>query len=582
MPSHRGGDNKVELGFRDRDAVERIPQVTVNSHVQQGEMRVGLPPDLKVIAEGMIKASMAMVDTVMVGARDTTIALFHELDRQHGMAGDDDAGRAFAKVYKPAAATTLDKMGFSAYVMGETGKGLMRNAREFMARESSVAAAILGKQVDLTAGMGDPGADCTESFIGLGQQLSEVVGDTAWYDQYAPAGMSDRFRGSPEKLRDVAGSWRAGGKMMLRFLEDAQAYAHTADNAHSGRAADAFRSYFKDFVGFSAAPEQANPQETLVANLVAACNQLAKACDQYADHVEAAKRQILDDKANIFHVDMPWDSPMFGGNGDDGGLKNAVLNDPWIHRLGDVAHALDESQKRVKLPHGADDLPGLPGLPLIPAPVPEPLPLGLASYPGQAPGIVFANAVDPSIPHRDPIPPEPGTTRLLTPAEQQKFRTWMDSLNTGGFAGGGDLTNPNNAYQLRVSGYPEHEVPLVGRKVGLMADGMRPADGYLVEAKHVQDPNCVKRSYRSIERVNETLAKPVKVDAKGNPKWDPVIDSMYGDDSRELTRYKKAMENPANSEIRGFEVVTNGKTNAAYWESMMAMNGVTGSARYVP
>jgi hypothetical protein len=546
-------------------------------------MRVGLPPDLKVIAEGMIKASMAMVDTVMVGARDTAIALFHELDRQHGMAGDDEAGAAFAKVYKSAAATTLDKMGFSAYVMGETGKGLMRNAREFMARESAVASAILKKQVDLTSGMGDPGADCPESFLGLGQELPEAVGDTAWYDQYAPGGMSDRFRGSPEKLRDVAGSWRAGGKMMLRFLEDAQVYAHTADKAHSGEAADAFRRYFKAFVGFAAPPDQAHPEETLVGNLVAACNQLAKACDQYADHVEAAKKKITQDQMDPFHIDMPWDSPMFGGNGDDGGLLDAVLDDPWIHRLGNVAHALDQSQQRVKLPGGSDDPPGLPGPPLLPVPVPEPLPLVLASYPGQAPGILpMGNKVDPSIPSQDPIPPEPGTTRLLSAAEQHQFRTWMNSLNTGGFAGGGGLGNPNNDYQLRVAGYPEREVPLQGHKRGLMVDGIRPMDGYLVEAKHVQDPDCKKRSFRSIERVNETLAKPVKVDAKGNPKWDPVIDSMYGDDSRELTRYKKAMANPANSEIRGLEVVTNGQDNAAYWESMMLMNGVSGSARYVP
>ncbi|MEU6809781.1 restriction endonuclease fold toxin-2 domain-containing protein [Streptomyces sp. NPDC046831] len=542
-----------------------------------------MPPDLKVIAEGMIKASMGMVETVMVGTRDTTIALFHELGRQHGMAGDDDAGRAFAKVYKSAAATTLDKMGFSAYVMGQTGKGLMRNAREFMARESRVASAIMKKQVDLTGGMGDPGADCTESFLGLGQELPEVVGDTAWYDQYAPAGMSDRFRGSPEKLRDVAASWRAGGKMMLRFLHDAQAYAHTADKAHSGEAADAFRGYFAAFVGFGDPPEQAQQDETLVANLVAACNQLAKACDRYADHVEAAKRRITEHRADPFHIDMPWDQPMFGGNGDDGGLLDAVLDDVWIHRLGNVAHALDESERRVKLPHGSDDRPGVPFPPLLPVPAPAPVPLVVASYHGQAPAILFAsNRVDPSIPAQDPIPPEPGTTRPLTPAEQQRFRTWLNSLNTGGFAGGGGPANPNNAYQLRIAGYPEREVPLDGRKRGLMVDGVRPMDGYLVEAKHVQDPNCKRRSFRSIERVNETLAKPVKVDAKGNPKWDPVIDSMYGDDSRELTRYKNAMANPANSEIRGLEIVTNGKESAAYWESMILMNGVNGSARYVP
>jgi hypothetical protein len=395
--------------------------------------------------------------------------------------------------------------------------------------------------------------------------------------------MSDRFRGSPDKLRDVAGSWRAGGKMMVRFLEDAQAYAHTADQAHSGEAADAFRRYFAGFVGFAAPPSEAQQDETLVANLVAACHQLAKACDRYADHVEAAKKQIQQHDVDLFHVDAPWDSPMFGGNGDDGGLKNAVLNDPWIHRLGDVAHALDESEKRVKLPHGSDSPPGLPGLPLFPVPLPVPVPLVLASYHGQAPGILpMGNKVDPSIPAQDPIAPQPGTTRLLGPAEQQQFRTWLNSLNTGGFAGGGGPANPDNAYQLRVAGYPEREVPLDGHKRGLMADGIRPVDGYLVEAKHVRDPDCKKRSFRSIERVNETLAKPVKVDAKGTPKWDPVIDSMYGDDSRELARYQKAMANPANSEIRGLEIVTNGKDNAVYWESMMAMNGVTGSARYVP
>ncbi|HZH27327.1 MAG TPA: hypothetical protein VEY95_09100, partial [Azospirillaceae bacterium] len=158
--------------------------------------------------------------------------------------------------------------------------------------ESEVVSAFLRQQVDLTAGMGDPAADCSESFLGRGQELPEVVGETAWYDQYAPGGMSDRFRGSPEKIRDVAGSWRAGGKMMLRFLEDAQAHAHTADRAHSGEAADAFRCYFKAFVGFTEPPEQAQPSETLVANLVAACNQIAKACDRYADHVEAAKQKI--------------------------------------------------------------------------------------------------------------------------------------------------------------------------------------------------------------------------------------------------------------------------------------------------
>ena len=75
---------------------------------------------------------MGLIES-MRGARDTAIALGHELARQHGMAGDDDAGRAFAKVYVSAAAATLNQLGFSSYVLGETSRGLMRTAREFMA-----------------------------------------------------------------------------------------------------------------------------------------------------------------------------------------------------------------------------------------------------------------------------------------------------------------------------------------------------------------------------------------------------------------------------------------------------------------
>ncbi|MEU3186539.1 hypothetical protein ABZ707_20380 [Streptomyces sp. NPDC006923] len=52
-----------------------------------------------------------------------------------------------------AAAAALDQMGFSSYVLGESGRGLMRNAREFMAQESRVVASIIGKQIELTAGM---------------------------------------------------------------------------------------------------------------------------------------------------------------------------------------------------------------------------------------------------------------------------------------------------------------------------------------------------------------------------------------------------------------------------------------------
>ncbi|MET9953417.1 restriction endonuclease fold toxin-2 domain-containing protein [Streptomyces sp. NPDC006339] len=526
---------------------------------------------------------MGLTET-MRGARDTAIALYHELDRQRGMAGDDEAGRAFAKVYRSAAAATLDKIGFSAYVLGETSRGLMRNAREFMAQDNAIAA-LLGKQADLTAGMGDPGAGCPENYLGLGRELPEVIGETAWYEQYAPGG-TDRFRGAPEKLREVANCWRRGGKLMLRFLEDAQASAMTADKAHSGEAADAFRTYFRTSVGMTCPPSQVQEDEPLVANLVAACNEIAKACDRYAEHVEAAQQAIQQHKLDLFAVDMPWDSPLFGGNGYDGGLLDAVLGDAWIRRLGEVGHALDSAEKRVRLPEGgggpsAPGFPFLPPLIPVPVPVPAPVPLVLASYTGGMPGVLPTAYTDPDpgIAYRDPIPPAAvPPPRLLTPAERREFVTWVNTLQPSNFGNLKPASHPENIYQLRIAGYPERVIPLPKdfEKPAIGADGMRPADGMMVDAKYVADADddCRKTTWRRPSTFEiEDEFKP-----DGTKKWNKK-DILIGRDEAELEKYRQAMIE--HKEIRGLEIVTNDKEAAAYWQTLMALQGVSGSARYV-
>ncbi|MFE4018020.1 restriction endonuclease fold toxin-2 domain-containing protein [Streptomyces sp. NPDC059101] len=526
----------------------------------------------------MIKASMAMMD-VMRGVRDTAIALASELEQQHGMAGDDDAGRAFATVYKPAAAATLDQTGFGSYLMGATGRGIMQTAREYMATESQVSAELLGKQEDLSANLGDPAADCSSRFIGLGRELPEVVGETAWFDQYVPGG-GDRYRGSAQKARAVAGSWRHAGKLLERLYEEAQVCASTARQHHTGAAADAFQDYFKRNIGTGHAPAQAQADEPLMANLVAACRQLANACETYADHIETALAAIDVHKADVFRLDLPWEQPMFGGNGFDGGLNDAVLSDPRIRQLGDIAHSLDSSQARIRLP-GGDDAPRPPLLPGGGVRVPVPIMLASA-----APTMVLmGQGVDPGLAHRDPLPPN--HPNLLSPAEQAAFRTWMKSLPAHGFAGGGNASKPENAYQLRVAGYPEREVPLPagapgspGR--GLSVDGMRPADGYMVEAKYVREPEC-RNTFRRLDEVDKTLGSPVKFESNGTTvKFDPRRDAMYPKDERELVRYQAAMSDPRNSQVKGFEIITNDKEGSAYWQSMMTMIGMRGTTRYEP
>lgn len=537
----------------------------------------GLPADLQVVADGMLSASMEMVDSVMIGVRDTTLAVFHELDRQEGMAGDDDAGRDFAKVYTSAAAETLDQMGFSAFMMGESGTGLMRSAREFIAQEDATAASFMARQPDPTVQMGDPSRGCSERFVGLGEDLPKVVGKTSWNDQYLGTGDSGgRFRGSPEKLRDVASTWTRAGTLLQQFLVDAQGCGHTADKAHSGQAADAFRAHFKAFVGFGPAPALAQSDEPLAANLVAACDQLAQACTQYASHIEQALSRIRENTQNPFHMDAPWHDPLLGGNGDDGGLRDLVDGDPWIHALGDVAHALDASRSRVKIPGAGRHLPWYDPFPLLPLPVPIPEPavppLVLASAPGLLPAIY--RPINPAIPFRPPIPALPGTTTPLTPAEQQAFTAWANGLQPADFGGTPNPADPANAYQLRVAGYPERIVPFTehGVRRTIAADGVRATDGYMVDAKYVADDNrCFRKP--------STLLLEQEYKADGTPKWNPNT-VLVGKDHDELAKYHAAIDQ--NDQVRGLEIVTNSRDAVAYWQTLMSTDNITGTVQYQP
>ncbi|KUM95110.1 hypothetical protein AQI88_19895 [Streptomyces cellostaticus] len=126
------------------------------------------------------------------------------------------------------------------------------------------------------------------------------------------------------------------------------------------------------------------------------------------------------------------------------------------------------------------------------------------------------------------------------------------------------------AYQLRVAGYPEYEVPIPsGYSVNstLMVDGFRDADGMAVEAKYVNKPN--QRCYRSLEELRMNHENGYK-------------DFLYRSDRDELKKYAAALGDPRNKEMRGVETVTNNQEAVQYWRIMMAAYGVKGHARYVP
>ncbi|MFE2157035.1 restriction endonuclease fold toxin-2 domain-containing protein [Streptomyces lydicus] len=496
---------------------------------------------------------------------ESVLALVRELSEQAGMVGDDDAGEVFANVYKSAAKTTVNQIGEAAHAMGRGSDAVLQTANNYMAAESAAAKAML-KAMGKSGAAGPPtgrSGNCTPAPRRRGEELEEVVGETSTATKWL---LGDRFRGDPDKLRSVAATWRKVRTITERVHTEAQDCWLQAKRNHEGKTAEAIDRFFTKFVGWETAPSQTDGSCTLMANLPAACQQIANACDRYADHIETAHKTALDDASDPFGEtswQMPWEKPAFGGNGYDGGLMNAVVSDGRITQLASLAHNLDASQARVPVPGPKPDIdapmPGIPPFIRVPAPILVPA----AYFPP-----------DPSVPRGQPIPPpNPPDPRFppLSAQERAGFTHWASGLRDGGFSNGRDITDPDNAYQHRICGYPEKELPIkpgISKHGTQIADGLRASDGMAVDAKHVRDPGCSK-TFRSLDKL-----------AKADDFQKRVL---FRDDTDELKKYKSAMEyGPNKGQIRGLEIVTNDQSTVPYWDAMMAAQGVKGYARYAP
>ncbi|MFG2814753.1 restriction endonuclease fold toxin-2 domain-containing protein [Streptomyces sp. NPDC048410] len=510
--------------------------------------------DLGHRTENFVNASWSMV-----GLRDLIYEmlslLFSELSENGGMAGDNDADRAFAQVYKEAVTTVFDKSGFAHQVMANGAGALLKASEDFLRHESKIAAELLGRTPP-GPGIGDQpsGPDCNPRASHRAEDLPEVVGETSGVDQYL---FNERFLGQPGKLRAVAKTWRQAAKILEDAYWDSETAWKTAMPGQVGETADAVESFFEKFVGRTPPPSEVGADETLMANLPVACKMLANACDAYADHIETAKRRLPYEETSPTENLWPWEQPNLGGDGHDGGLHELVSGDMRIAALGKIPPALDSSKERVPMPQ-PDEGGLVPGLPPFLAPlIRVPILVPAAYRPANGPRV-------------QPIPPEtPPDPRFppLKPGEQQNFHTWLSSLRTGDFSGGRPA---EVAYQMRVAGYPEYEVPIpLGQSVNntLMVDGFRNADGMAIEAKYVNKPN--QWCYRSLEELRMNHESGSK-------------DFLYRSDRGELKKYAAALSDPRNREMRGVETVTNSQEAVQYWRIMMAAYGDKGHARYVP
>lgn len=552
----------------DAQAVSMRLNQTPDGDYRPGRLSPADPPDgkagIRIQATRLIDSSWGML-TLRDLAYDTLDALVTELGTQSGMAGDDDAGAAFATAYKKAASTLVDQLDFASLVLSNGSGALLDAAEKFLKSEDKTARRLLEATESPYNGVSPQPSrpDCSPRPSRSGAELPEVTGETGNVDRFVKG---DRYRGDPGKLRAIAEKWYTARGLLADVFYSARERWHGANLDHEGLTADAIESFFKKFVGKVDPPDEVSQDEALLANLPAACFMLAKACEAYANHIESSREQAAKDRDPFMGNPKPLiDAPMFGGNGEDGGLHGKVSGDAAITRLADVAPALDRAQSRVRVPQpdGGPGLPGVPGLlplPRIPFPARVPTLVPVAAY----------GAPKPGVPHRPPIgPPNPPDPRFPTlgPQDQGAFRTWLQSLEQGDITGGHGT--PAEAYQKRVSGYPEYKVPIppgISEGNSLMVDGLRRADGMAVEAKYVGNSKNCYRTLDALRREHAVRKRPF----------------LFKDDRVEMSKYSAALRDPRNSALRGVEVATNHRDSVPYWRVMMAAYGVKGYARHVP
>ncbi|WP_030462595.1 restriction endonuclease fold toxin-2 domain-containing protein [Kitasatospora sp. NRRL B-11411] len=369
-------------------------------------------------------------------------------------------------------------------------------------------------------------------------------------------------QGDPDRLRQ-AGEVRA---KCASLLDDAQANAgiHAANVVEycQGKAFDAFQQYAATV--YTARPHGGNdtsPSLPLMENLSASCRQMHALCTQYADAIDTCRNTLigLGTAAGIITTaGVILTFFTFGGSDVVAGAADAAL----------VADAA-----------AAEALAAAEAEPTAAAAVAEAeavvaslaarlsLTLGAAAAVTAATGIDSASATTPpgpvnplAVPGVGPVSaPVPHPYRMYTPAEQFGASTWAAGLpqrqpNYG--------TADDRAYQVRVVGTPELLMSGANGET-VWADGFRPSDGAIIDAKNVRKQGCSPRSLQGLQEgkfnTNLLLAK----------------------DESELSRYQAAIDDPANH-AQYLEADTPDPATVGYWQFLLAANHVKSNVRVVP
>lgn len=520
-----------------------------------------------VVPDSLFTASLRFLD-LQVAAGRILSGLGHGLNPTGRMAGNDDAGHAFATRYGPAGQSVSNGLATANKQLGDTADGLLAMAFNYLQAEQ-------GSNFLVPKAMGgapqrscraDEQAVAIPSAIGAGQESSlPLIG------QFWP-------QGDPDRLRHAAATWRRVAVLTEELSRRGATIVAEVADANSGRAIDAFAQGW-------------TPMTTLLTEVAATSRKLQSASESYAQRIDdqrhtmeaiaagigvtttvaivltvftfggsdvvggvadAAAVTAAADAAVTFGVGVAGAGEVAALAGADVAIADVVLTLPVIAPIAAEAELVGVSASSLDLV--ASVAP--PGVALFFTGVQD---VAAADNPPYAP--LASGLGDPFL--NGAIPPQPGSPfPPLSPQKQAQALAWVRGLRP--------IPTPTTSawgqYQVRVAGPVQYEMPTGDGRL-LRADGFRPLDGALIDAKYTDEPSC----------------SPYNLDNRGNSEavFQPVYENILNDGSDEFNRYAAVITDPTNH-AHFLEVVVNDPKELPYFQFLMTEQHVPGLVRLVP
>lgn len=475
-----------------------------------------------------------------------------------GMAGDDTTAHNFAAKYGPAAKTVVDTIGKAGQGMAAISSRLLAMAASYLQQEDAVAGALLGRNFDSASGMRRaPECDPNEASAALPMVTgSKQVHEIPVIGKFWP-------QGDPDKLRQVADIWARCADLVDQAQVNAANHTAPIKQDCSGEAFDAFYAYAATV--YTNAPQgdtAVSAGAPLLENVSASCRLLRNMCDDYAQAIDDCRTTLIElgVAAGLVAVGGVLLTVFtFGGSdvaaaGGEAALaaEAAAAAEALTVAEASAASAAAVAEAEAIVASAASRLIITGGVAATAT--------AIAAVPADAAPGIGVPAVGAGFGAVGPVPPPvPLVFPLFDPAAQAAATTWVHGLPSRPPNYG---TPDDQAYQVRVAGSPERQMSGAhGEQV--WADGYRPADGAIIDAKNVRNQGCSPRSLQGLQEgaVNTGF--------------------VLGKDESELSRYQAAIDNPANH-AQYLEIDTPDPATVGYWQFLAARNHVKNNVRYVP